>query len=157
MDEFIPIGEAARMLGMNASALRYYEERGLAPSAGRRQGRRVYGREELRRLVFLQSAQRLGIPLDTAGAVLEAPGEQWRATVEERIGELEELIERARTAREFLRHALECPAEHPVRECPFLREMLDRMLAGLTLEQVAAEHGLVDAPPAGAGSRTTPT
>ncbi|MFD2348767.1 MerR family transcriptional regulator [Nonomuraea ferruginea] len=66
MDEFIPIGEAARMLGMNASALRYYEERGLVPPAGRRQGRRVYGRDELRRLVFLQSAQRLGIPLDTA-------------------------------------------------------------------------------------------
>ncbi|MFC5816979.1 MerR family transcriptional regulator [Nonomuraea harbinensis] len=147
MDEFIPIGEAARMLGMNASALRYYEERGLVPPAGRRQGRRVYGRDELRRLVFLQSAQRLGIPLDTAGAVLEAPGEQWRATVCERIEALEELIERARTAQEFLRHAIDCPAEHPVRECDFLRGILDRMLEGLTLEQVAAEHALTDARP----------
>jgi len=145
MDELIPIGQAARMLGMNASALRYYEERGLVRPAGRRQGRRVYGREELRRLVFLHSAQRLGIPLDTAGAVLEAPGEQWRATVRERIEDLEELIERARTAQEFLRHANECSAEHPVRECPFLQGLLDRMLDGLTLEQVAAERDLADA------------
>jgi MerR family copper efflux transcriptional regulator len=141
MDELIPIGEAARILGMNASALRYYEERGLVRSAGRRQGRRVYGRDELRQLAFLQAAQRLGIPLDAAGEVLEAPGERWRSTVRGQIEALEELIARARTAQEFLRHAVDCPAEHPVRECHYLQGILDRMLSGLTLEQLAAEHG----------------
>ena len=91
--EPIPIGEAARLLGMNASALRYYEERGLVAPAGRSGGRRVYGRQELRRLVFLRMLQQLGVPLETAGAVLDAPGEEWRAAVGERIEELDEVLE----------------------------------------------------------------
>lgn len=53
---------AARRLGMRTSALRYYEQRGLVRPAGRARGQRVYGRPELRRLAFVQIAQRLGIP-----------------------------------------------------------------------------------------------
>ncbi|MEO3806761.1 MerR family transcriptional regulator [Nonomuraea sp. B1E8] len=138
--DLISIGEAARVLGMNASALRYYEERGLVVPVARRRGRRMYGRQELRRLVFLRTLQQLGISLDTAGAVLDAPGEEWRKAVGERIGELDELIARARAAQEVLRHALECPAEHPARECEFLVGMLDQLLDGRTFAEFAAGH-----------------
>ncbi|MFB4279188.1 MULTISPECIES: MerR family transcriptional regulator [unclassified Nonomuraea] len=138
--EPIPIGEAARLLGMNASALRYYEERGLVVPAGRSRGRRVYGRQELRRLVFLRMLQQLGVPLETAGAVLDAPGEEWRAAVGERIEELDEVIARARAAQWVLGHALECPAEHPARDCDHLVGMLDQLLEGYTFAQLAAEH-----------------
>src|SRR5262245_39333833 len=66
--EQMSIGEAARMLGLNTSALRYYEDRGfLTPN--RHGGRRMYGRDELRRLAFTQLLQRLGISLDAAAAV----------------------------------------------------------------------------------------
>jgi DNA-binding transcriptional MerR regulator len=140
MDDTIPIGEAARLLGVNASALRYYEERALVAPARRRQGRRVYGRQELRRLVFLRTMQRLGVPLDTAGAMLDAPGEQWRAAVQERIGELEAVIVRARVAQEVLRHGLHCQEEHPAVECEVAVGMLDRLIDGCTFEQLAAEH-----------------
>ncbi|WP_206066771.1 MerR family transcriptional regulator [Nonomuraea composti] len=138
--ETIAIGEAAQLLGMNASALRYYEERGLVAPAGRSQGRRVYSRQELRRLVFLRTMHRLGVPLDTAGAMLDAPGEQWRAAVEEQIAELEKVVVRARVAQEVLRHGLRCPEEHPPLECGTAVGMLDRLLDGSSFEQLAAEH-----------------
>jgi DNA-binding transcriptional MerR regulator len=54
------------MLGLNPSALRYYDECGLVSPAARRSGHRVYGPEELRRLAFIKIAQRLGLPLSTA-------------------------------------------------------------------------------------------
>ena len=56
--ELVPIGEAARMLKVNASALRYYEERGLVKPACRVNGRRMYGRAELRRLAFEKDVDR---------------------------------------------------------------------------------------------------
>jgi DNA-binding transcriptional MerR regulator len=138
--ERIPIGEAARRLGMRTSTLRYYEERGLVRPAARIGGKRYYGPAELRRLTFIQIAQRLGIRLDTARAVLDDPDERWRATVSERIAELDALINRALQAKGFLSHALTCPAEHPVRECPYLIEMLDRLLDGVPFDQLAREH-----------------
>lgn len=91
-------------------------------------------------MAFLQVAQRLGIRLHTAAAVLDEPSEQWRATVSEQIAELEELISRAQGAKDFLTHALMCPAEHPARECPRMMDTLDRLLDGTSFEQLAAEH-----------------
>jgi DNA-binding transcriptional MerR regulator len=139
--ELIPIGEAARRVGLNASALRYYEERGLVRPAGRERGRRVYGSAELRRLVFVQLLQRLGVGLDTAATVLDEPSDEWRAAVAEQLATIEELIARAMGAKEFLEHALDCPADQPVDECPHMIETLERMLSGLTFEELAAEHG----------------
>lgn len=136
----IPIGKAAERLGMRTSALRYYEGRGLVRPAGRVNGTRVYGRQELRRLAFLQIAQRLGIGLDVAGAVLDEPGAEWRATLDEQISRLDELIARAEGAKRFLTHAIRCPAEHPAHECPYLTETLDRMLDGTPFDELAAEH-----------------
>jgi DNA-binding transcriptional MerR regulator len=139
--ELIPIGEAARRVGLNASALRYYEERGLVRPAGRHGGRRMYGLDELRRLAFVQLFQRLGVSLGTAAAVLDGPSDEWRAAVAEQIASFEELIARAMGAKDFLEHALDCPADHPVDECPHMIETLDRMLSGLTFDELAAEHG----------------
>ncbi|MFF4761811.1 MerR family transcriptional regulator [Streptomyces sp. NPDC001292] len=138
--DLIPIGEAARRLGMRTSTLRYYEERGLVRPAARVSGKRVYGLQEMRRLAFLQIAQRLGIRLHTAATVLDESSEQWRATVGEQIADLEELISRAQGAKDFLTHALMCPAEHPARECPHMVDTLDRLLDGTPFEQLAAEH-----------------
>ncbi len=139
--ELLPIGAAAARLGLNPSALRYYDEHGLVRPAARAGGRRMYGPAELRRLAFIQLAQRLGIRLDAAAAVLDEPGERWRAIVGEQIDALDQLITLAEAAKDFLSHALQCPAEHPVTECPVMIESLDRRVAGDTIEQIAAEHG----------------
>jgi DNA-binding transcriptional MerR regulator len=138
--DLIPIGEAARKLGVNASALRYYDERGLLRPAARRGGRRLYGADELRRLAFIHLAQRLGISLDTAAAVLDEPSDRWRQLVGAQIAALEAQVALAKGAQQFLTHALQCPADHPARECPTMIQTLDRLVAGLTFDQLGAEH-----------------
>lgn len=134
------IGEAAKTLGLNTSALRYYEDRGLV-TPQRRGGKRMYAREQLRRLAFIQLMQRLGIRLDAASAVLDDPSQQWRDVVGKQIAAIDELIARAHGARDFLEHALACPSDHPVEECPHMIEVLDKRLGGVTLEEIAAEQG----------------
>jgi DNA-binding transcriptional MerR regulator len=138
--ELVTIGEAAQVLALNTSALRYYEDRGLV-TPERRGGKRMYSREHLRRLAFIQLMQRLGIRLDAASAVLDEPSDQWRDVVREQIAAIEELIARANGARDFLEHALACPADHPVDECPHMIEVLDKRLDGLTIEELAVEKG----------------
>lgn len=140
--ELIPIGEAAARLQMTPSALRYYDDRGLVRPQSRRSGRRMYGTEELRRLAFLKIVHRLGVPLDTAAAVLDAPSAQWRDSVRDRIAELDNVIAQARAAQQFLTHALNCPTDHPARECPTMTGALDRLVDGMSVEHLAAESGL---------------
>jgi DNA-binding transcriptional MerR regulator len=145
--DLIPIGQAAARLGLRTSALRYYDERGLVCPPARAAGRRMYGSEELRRLAFVKIAHRLGLPLDTAAAVLDAPGPQWRKTVREQIEQLDEMIAQAQGAQMFLTHALNCPTEHPARECTTMIAALNRLVEGTTIEELAAEHTTALPPP----------
>jgi len=73
--------------------------------------------------------QRLGVGLDAAAAILDRPSDQWRGVVRDQLTALDDLVARANAASTFLRHALECPAEHPVQECPFLSETLDELVS----------------------------
>lgn len=135
----VPIGEAARKLGVNTSALRYYEERGLVRPR-RIGGQRMFSRDDLRRLAFVRIVHRLGLELRTAAAVLDTPSERWREVVRDQIARLAELISQAQAAQRFLTQAANCPAEHPVGECPHMTSGLDRWLDGVTFEQLSAEH-----------------
>lgn len=138
--DVISIGEAAARLQMSPSALRYYDERGLVSPRMRRAGKRMYGAEELRRLALLKIVHRLGLPLDTAAAVLDAPSEQWRETVREQIAELDRVIAQAQGAQLFLTHALHCPADHPARDCATMIGVLDRLVDGMSVEELATEQ-----------------
>ncbi|HWF70996.1 MAG TPA: MerR family transcriptional regulator [Mycobacterium sp.] len=138
--DLIPIGQAAARLGLSTSALRYYNERGLVCPRVRQAGRRMYGSEELRRLAFVKIAHRLGLPLETAAAVLDSPGPQWRQTVREQIAELDDVIAHARAAQTFLTHAMNCPTDHPARQCATMIAALDRLVDGTSVDALAAEH-----------------
>ncbi|MGW4844943.1 helix-turn-helix domain-containing protein [Nocardia brasiliensis] len=137
--DLIPIGQAAAILGMTTSALRYYDERGLVCPTTRTGGKRMYNTDQMRRLAFIKVGQSLGLPLDTAGAVLDAPSPEWRDLLAQQITDLDQVIAQARTAQTFLTHALHCPADHPARECPTMRTALDQLLAGTPLSQLIAE------------------
>ncbi|KUI24591.1 MerR family transcriptional regulator [Mycobacterium sp. IS-1496] len=155
--ESIPIGEAAARLGMTTSALRYYDDRGLVRPQARRSGRRMYGPDELRRLALLKIVHGLGLPLDTAVAVLDAPSEQWRQTVRDQIAELDRVIARAQGAQQFLSHALRCPADHPARECPAMTGALDRLVDGMSVAELAAEQTGRQQVPLSRGDEAQPT
>jgi DNA-binding transcriptional MerR regulator len=150
----VSIGQAARTLGMNASALRYYEDRGLIQSATRHGGKRMYGPEQLRRLVLVQIMQQLGVPLDAAQAILDENSTAWRAHLTEQIQHLDDLIARASLAREFLSRARDCRADHPVAQCPKLGGIIDRRLAGASFDDLVREH--TRRPPRGAARRSVP-
>jgi DNA-binding transcriptional MerR regulator len=153
----ISIGEAARTLGMNASALRYYEERGLIRSVSRRSGKRMYDAEQLRRLVLVQIMQQLGIPLDAAAAILDENGDTRRAHLAEQIRHLEELIARAGLARDFLSRARNCRTDHPVAQCPKLGVIIDRRLSGVSFDQLVREHTAKTARSDGSAGRARPS
>jgi len=137
----VPIGEAARTLGLKTSALRYYDDIGLVPAV-RRRGRRYYDSEALRRLALVQMLGRVGVGLDVASGILDAPREEWGQTARAHIARLEAEIETARAAQQLLSHLLECPAERPAEQCPTMVGLLDRRLGGENLETLAREDGL---------------
>ena len=105
MDDLLTISEVARRSGVAASALRFYEERGLISSERAGSGHRRYRRSMLRRIAFVVFAQKIGLSLDEIGAELgKLPADrvptgrdwsrlsrQWAARIEERLAELERL------------------------------------------------------------------
>jgi MerR family mercuric resistance operon transcriptional regulator len=59
--ENLPIGELARLSGVNIEAIRYYERVKMLPVPPRTtSGRRVYGAMDLRILVFIRRSRELG-------------------------------------------------------------------------------------------------
>ena len=105
MQTLLTIGEVARRSGVAASALRFYEERGLISSERAGSGHRRYPRPVLRRIAFIVFAQRIGLTLDEIGVELAGlPPERvpnrrdwsrlsrrWAARIDQRIAELERL------------------------------------------------------------------
>ena len=103
--ELLTIGEVARRSGVAASALRFYEERGLISSERSGSGHRRYPRPVLRRIAFVVFAQRVGLSLDEISTELaRLPGDRvptrrdwsrlshrWSQRIDERIAELERL------------------------------------------------------------------
>ena len=105
MPALLSIGEVSRRSGVAASALRFYEERGMITAERAGASRRHYPRSVLRRIAFIVFAQRVGLSLEEIGAELaklppdRAPtrrdwqrlSSSWTSRIEERIGELERL------------------------------------------------------------------
>ena len=101
----LTITEVARRSGVAASALRFYEGRGMIESVRAGSGHRRYPRAVLRRIAFIVFAQRIGLTLEEIGIELarlpahQAPSRHdwaklsstWTARIEERIAELERL------------------------------------------------------------------
>jgi MerR family transcriptional regulator, redox-sensitive transcriptional activator SoxR len=105
MAEPLTIGELAARSGVAASALRFYEDRGLIRSERTAAGHRRYSRATIRRIAFIVFAQRVGLTLEEIGAELaRLPGDRvprrgdwarlsraWSRRIDERIAELERL------------------------------------------------------------------
>jgi MerR family transcriptional regulator, redox-sensitive transcriptional activator SoxR len=100
----LTIGQVSRRSGVAASALRFYEARGLIQSERAGSGHRRYRQPVLRRIAFIVFAQRIGLTLDEIGAELArlsagAPAgpdwsrlsKLWTSRIRERIAELERL------------------------------------------------------------------
>ncbi|NZA01652.1 Hg(II)-responsive transcriptional regulator [Ottowia beijingensis] len=70
--EAMTIGALARAAGVNVETIRFYQRKGLLPEPDRPQGSiRRYGADELGRVRFIKSAQRLGFSLDEVSELLK--------------------------------------------------------------------------------------
>jgi len=105
LDTEITIGELAQRSGVATSALRFYESRGLISSVRTTGGQRRFARPTLRRVAFIQAAQRVVLSLDEIATALRTLPERrtptkadwallsrsWKDLLRSRIEELETL------------------------------------------------------------------
>lgn len=108
MSDELTVGELAKRSGVAASALRFYETRGLISSRRNKGGQRRYERAMLRRVAVIRAAQAVGLSLDEIRSALDAlpsgrtPNARdwerlsrgWRRKLDTRISELERLRDR---------------------------------------------------------------
>lgn len=107
------IGELAKVAGVSADALRYYERLGLLAAPSRSAGRyRLYPPSSAERIAFIRKAQALGLTLEEIREVLRiaadgtAPCEHVRAALSTRLREVDTRLEELQSLRRTLARAL---------------------------------------------------
>jgi len=140
----VDITEVTRRSGVPASTLRFYEEKGLIASIGRRGLRRVFEPGVLERLGLIVLARGAGFRLDEIARMFGPDGRPRidRQMLADKADELDSMIRSLSAMRRNLRHAAACPAPSHM-ECPTFRRLLR-----------AAASGAIGAPP-GKGARPT--
>lgn len=125
------IGEVAAFFGVRSSTLRYWEGQGLLRPSGRRSGRRVYDREDPRRIALVMTWRDTGLmELRDIEVMLDGGREDrgWREIVTARMAAIDRHRQRLDTAHAYLAHLATCPSDHPAATCPYLAQEIDRFL-----------------------------
>lgn len=124
------IGKAAKASGVSAKMIRYYEEIGLIPVAGRSgSGYRFYTERDVQRLNFVRRARDMGFSISEIHHLLGLWSDRTRKSadvkrlaqahiddLEQRIGELQQMAS-------TLRSLIECCAGNEQPDCPILEEL----------------------------------
>jgi DNA-binding transcriptional MerR regulator len=95
MEETLRVGQVARMAGVSVRTLHHYDAIGLlTPDVRSSNGYRQYGRAQVARLQEVLFFKELGFPLDAVKAIVETPGYDRRAALEQHRALLERRTER---------------------------------------------------------------
>jgi DNA-binding transcriptional MerR regulator len=127
----VDITEVARRSGVPASTLRFYEEKGLIASIGRRGLRRLFDPGVLERLALIALGRSAGFTLDEIARMFGPDGRPRidRQMLAAKADELDRTIRRLSAMRRSLRHAAACPAPSHM-ECPTFRRFLRAAASG---------------------------
>ena len=125
------ITAVAQLSGVPASTLRFYEEKGLIGSVGRRGLRRVFGPGVLERLALIALGRSAGFSLDEIARMFAPDGRPQidRRVLAAKAEELDGTIRKLSAMRDGLRHAAVCPAPSHM-ECPTFRRLLRAAASG---------------------------
>ncbi|OPX08310.1 hypothetical protein B1790_19555 [Mycobacterium sp. AT1] len=137
------ISELARRSGVPASTLRYYGQLGLLPADRTPAGYRLYDEAAHQRLMFIEAAKRLRLPLPAIADLLivwqsdacRAVKDQLRPLLDQRLTDTTAAITELQSLREHLAEARTRLDELPDRdhrcdpECAFLLDQRDRVAA----------------------------
>lgn len=127
------IGQVAKVVGVRATTLRYYEREGiLRPTVRNGAGYRLYDTEALGRLQFVRSAQAVGFTLDDIRTLAQLnPRDknccqaEVQRLLQARLAELDEKMKELERVREALGRALD-RCRHSKGECPVLSDLSPR-------------------------------
>ncbi|MGQ0512203.1 MAG: helix-turn-helix domain-containing protein [Betaproteobacteria bacterium] len=127
----LDIVEVAQRSGIPASALRFYEQKGLIASTGRRGLRRVFAPGVLDRLALISLGSAAGLSLAEIGQMVGADGKPRidRRLLATKAKEVDATIRRLGAIRDGLRHAANCPAPSHL-ECPTFRRLMAAAASG---------------------------
>jgi DNA-binding transcriptional MerR regulator len=123
--KMIEISDVAKRSGIPASTLRYYEEKGLVESLGRRGLRRTFDRDVFGRLALIALGRMAGFSLDEISAMFgNGPAAQIdRSLMLDKAKELDRTIKQLTALKSGLEHAAVCPATSHM-ECPSFQRLL---------------------------------
>ena len=132
MDGFpeLTIGEVAKRAGVATSSIRYYERIGLLPEPSRSGGQRRYDPQVLGKLGFIGVAQGAGFKLREIKELIsgvdsaDGLGGPMRSLSDQKLVEVEELLERTKVMKGWLEVAKECGCASP-EECALFPEFGD--------------------------------
>ena len=125
------ITEVAQRSGVPASTLRFYEEKGLIASIGRRGLRRLFDPGVLDRLALIALGRAAGFSLAEIARLFAPDGQLHidRQMLAAKAEELDRTIRTLSAMRDSLRHAAACPAPSHM-ECPTFRRFLQAAASG---------------------------
>lgn len=128
----LSIGQLSARSGITASALRFYEAKGLIRSHRTNGNQRRYPRDVLRRVAVIRVAQRTGVPLETIGQAMGAlpsngppTAADWNRLSARWRDELDARIRRLTELRDRLGGCIGCGCMS-LKDCP-LRNPLDQL------------------------------
>lgn len=127
----LDITEVAQRSGVPASTLRFYEDKGLIASIGRRGLRRQFNQRVLDQLALIAVGRSAGFSLDEIAHMFAPDGKPRidRRMLMAKAEELDKTIRELSTIRDGLRHAAACSAPSHM-ECPKFRRIMKSVTAG---------------------------
>lgn len=131
----LDIAEVAKLSGLPAATLRFYEEKGLIESLGRRGLRRTFDPAVIERLSLISLGRMAGFSLDDMAAMFGSGPRPTidRAMLSAKAEELGRHIKQLAALKKGLEHAAACPAPDHL-ECPSFRRLVS--VAAATLGRV---------------------
>jgi DNA-binding transcriptional MerR regulator len=127
----LDISEVARRSGVPPSTLRFYEEKGLVATTGRRGLRRLFDPGVLERLALIALGRAAGFSLDEIARMFSPDGRLRvdRKMLAAKAEELDRKIRELGAMRDGLRHAVACTAPSHM-ECPTFRRLVRAAASG---------------------------
>lgn len=131
------IGTAARQSGVPPKTIRYYESVGLIQPAERSaSGYRVYDRNDVETLRFVQRARSLGFSVEEVGSLLALWRDRARSSAEvkalaaQRVADIDQKLAELGEMRDTLVHLMEGCRGDARPDCPILQGLAGKTPAG---------------------------
>jgi MerR family transcriptional regulator, redox-sensitive transcriptional activator SoxR len=109
----LTISEVSRKVGLQPSAIRYYERIGILPPAQRINGQRRYDSTAFYRLAVILKARQIGFTLEEIRELhfgfdnVTPASERWQSLSQRKVAELDNLMDEITTVRRFLKKMMQ--------------------------------------------------